>query len=62
MADESDVGKWIAYAIIAFLLWTFFQNFSSPSSPSSPQQGEICEYFDADPTQWTDMQLECYEP
>jgi hypothetical protein len=57
-----DVGTVVFWAFIALIVWSLYQSFANPSEPSSPSPGEVCEYYDADPTQYQDMVLECYEP
>lgn len=62
MSKDFDFGTLIFIAIAALIAWSVYQAFTNPTEPYKPSPGEVCDYYDADPTQWTDMVLECYTP
>lgn len=62
MSQKVDVGTVVGLAIAALVIWSLYQSFINPSEPNTPQPGEICDYYDADPTQYSDMFMECYVP
>lgn len=62
MSDSIDWGKIFFWGFIALIVWSVIDNMANPPEPRPYNPNEICDYYDADPTQYTDMVESCYVP
>lgn len=62
MDNDINWGRIIFWAFIALVAWSIYDSVTNPPEPRPYNPNEICTYYDADPTQYTEMVEECYVP